>query len=83
VLKTYEIRNQTSIRPFNQIINKLERFKEEPKITIYTDTSVYITGEAGCGIIVAAPEKEIEITAKLPTLDLKGATTGENVSVAL
>lgn len=28
-------------------------------------------------------EREVEIRAKLPTLDPKGATTGENLSVAL
>ena len=49
-------------------------------MTFYTDMGVNITiGSSMCRIIISSEIKEVKIKAKLPIVDLTGATTAEYV----
>lgn len=85
VINTFDIKLQPKCQdPFHLEISEIQKFKIEDKVKLYTDagTNIY-NGESACGIIMKTNSHEVKIKAKLPTLDPKGATTAEHLSIAL
>lgn len=84
VINIYEIKEKDEIIPFQLKIEELAQLKHEKSITMYTDAGVHLeTGKSACGIIFMAANKEVEVKAQLPTVNPKGATIPEHISVSV
>ena len=83
-MNTFEIKRNELVDQFKSKIEEIQKLGNIDKLTLYTDAGVNIkNGNSACGIIIENEEKEVKIKARLPKVDLKGATTAEHLSIAL